>query len=455
MTTRHSITDPNNVVDLLFSVPQGSLSKEEPSNFDSYVGPIQVVVNSSSSQQGDAAAAAAGVVEGRGVVATRDITAGELLFVTPPTVEANVMDVYQEWQRQRGQNDANNNNDDNNTITEQGCLETCAERILIQAMQQACETQPHVAASFACLAGSPLVHNNDSTTETPPELDILLGKKSSSSLDVTAFTRDDLLAIIRANAFGPDGLHSYNFVESQWLQMESNKNKDARDTNDALSPQDSRIAPRLLGIYPLAAMINHSCQANAVRVYAPNRCMVVHALTDISAGTEIVWPYVPPSQPHRRPILLEQHGFICSCRRCQLEADVESSFFGKLPDMFGQDAWQQWQTWNQPRIQNKSADVSVLYPQLHRLIQQFENDILTSPALSNEVRRFLRIGYLHVYIHYFNAALMHIQIQQQQYANDPLVTGILQSDLLTLATHLHFSFCACHNASTEHLSVRI
>ena len=123
--------------------------------------------------------------------------------------------------------------------------------------------------------------------------------------------------------------------------------------------------------------------------------------------------------------------------------------------MFGQDAWQQWQTWNQPRIQNMSADVSVLYPQLHRLIQQFEDDILTSPALSNEVRRFLRIGYLHVYIHYFNAALMHIQIQQQQYSNDPLVTGILQSDLLTLATHLHFSFCACHNASTEHLSVRI
>ena len=37
--------------------------------------------------------------------------------------------------------------------------------------------------------------------------------------------------------------------------------------------------------------------------------------------------------------------------------------------------------------------------------------------------------------------------------SDPLVTNILRSDLLQVATQLHFSFCACHNASTEHLSV--
>ena len=63
--------------------------------------------------------------------------------------------------------------------------------------------------------------------------------------------------------------------------------------------------------------------------------------------------------------------------------------------------------------------------------------IVCSKALSNESQRYLRVAYSTLYMQYFNATL-----------NDENT-----NETLHIATQLHFSFVACNNASTEHLSI--
>eukprot|EP00977_Amphora_coffeiformis_P005943 scaffold1267_cov171-Amphora_coffeaeformis.AAC.19 len=392
MNAASTTVKPNDISNILFQKKTDPVVSIEP-----YVGPVEISCDGNK------------VSHGRGLIATRDIEAGELLFLTPPTVEAPLEKVYELWQ------------DRHSSLTDgDRCLEECAEHVLLDAMQEACTNQPAVAASFLALVGSPLV---DMQATTAPSITILLGQGNGDSIiDATAVTRDDCLKIVRANAFGPDGLHSYEYVEQQWWQHAQRKANDSKAT--ALLQ-----TTRLLGMYPLADMVNHSCNANAVRVYARN-LMMVHALTTIQSGTEIVMSYVPPTQPQRRPVLENQHGFVCACTRCQIEDDVQLET-------------EEWQSWNHPHLAKFPS-----YPTLHKAIRHLEDDILTDPKFSNEVRRYLRISYLHVYIHYLNAAL-HILLTE----DDALVANILRTDLLTLCTQLHFSFCACHNAATEHLSI--
>lgn len=386
-TTR---VEPSDVSNILFQKKTDPVANVEP-----YVGPVEICCDDDK------------VAHGRGLVATRDIDAGELLFVTPSTVEAPLEQVYKKWQERRM-----------SLTDDDRCLEECAESVLLDSMQEACTQQPAVAASFLALVGSPFV-NVESTRA--PSISVLLGQVCGDADDVTTVTRDDLLRIVRANAFGPDGLHSYEHVEKRWLQGQSNENAKEKALLQT---------PRLLGMYPLADMVNHSCNANAVRVYARS-VMMVHALVTISAGTEIVMSYVPPSQTSRRDTLEKQHGFVCACTRCRVEEGLQLEA-------------EEWHSWNHPHLASFPS-----YPKLHKAIRRLEDEILADKALSNEVCRYIRISYLHVYIHYLNAALHNLLTE-----DDAFVANILRAELLVLCTQLHFSFCACHNAATEHLSVR-
>jgi hypothetical protein len=86
-----------------------NLSNEK--NASCFVGSVRVVSASD--------AATASVVHGRGVVATRDIRAGECLFVTPPVVTAPVEVVAAQWR-------AANSNER---------LSQLSEQVLVQEMQ--------------------------------------------------------------------------------------------------------------------------------------------------------------------------------------------------------------------------------------------------------------------------------------------------------------------------------
>lgn len=402
-----------------------------------YVGPVEVSCD------------AQVVAHGRGLVATRHIAAGELLFATPPTVEAPLALVYQKWQEHRQQR-YQQQQQDGEDEDDYHCLEECAEAVLLDAMEQASVQQPDVAASFAALVGSPLQQQdaNGSSSQTAPSIAVLLGRDEMAGQALPSMTRDDMLKIIRANAFGPDGLHSYQNIEQQWKEAQKGTSTNGND-DDPTRVRNllQRTTPRLLGLYPLADMVNHACLANAVRIYAAGNIMLVHALTDIDAGTEIVYSYVSCSQPveRRRKVLEEQHGFVCQCTRCVTEVEQAQPVLSQSKQ--ATLLLESLQGWNYPRL---AADTFPSYTQLHQSVRALEDVVLPLPDLSNEVRRYLRISYLHVYIHYFNVALTHVQTVE-----DDFVAGILRKDLLTLATQLHFSFCASHNASTEHLSVRM
>ena len=434
------------------------------------------------------------VAHGRGLVATRDISAGELLFVHPPTVRAEisqVLRIYQNKAKVKVNNKVNNNKDndkDNNNL-----LESIAETVLLKEMKRAIRgrkkqtSHARTAASFLALNGC-----HDGENEKDQQMHqqqqqqlqrVLLGKgtvrdteqiferfEESNGLDDNEY----LLEIIRHNAFGPD-FHHYHRME---LELQANNNVRSNQSITAAASSAS-LYSRVLGHYPLAAMINHSCgPTNATRVFY-GETMVASATMDISRGSEIKWPYSPPILPLwvRSERLSNGYGFSCRCDRCVLEkrwvysfgggddesddcdesnvsgttcstvpppatipADLNNAESGtSTPDSVRVDL-HQWskilkslEVWYQvvtAKIQTQMQSNQQPPSQTARI--QTQTDLLKDG---------LRLGYTQLYIRYFNQAL---QQQQQQES---------RAKILEQATQLHHAFSKTHNACTEHLSL--
>lgn len=382
------------------------------------------------------------VQHGRGLVAASDIRAGELLFVTSPILTCNVVNVKQQFWKEKSSIIAAQkvveNNDNNNEDT--FLLENLAEQDLLDSMKQAIQNKDAaIVNSFLALTGR--VDTTSTATNAALDLSVarLLGKDNETlPIHLDTITVDnDLLQIIRKNAFGPDFV-TYQAIVKCWRQ-------DLQDNNNDNSPKNNKLMlpHRILGLYPLAAMINHSCHPNAVRVYC-REVMLVHANQDIATGSEIVWSYLPPTQsfPVRQAILQRQHGFVCSCTRCQIERPFfERSNNNKMNELV------------QLQQQSCSSRAEIPIEVYAAAVESMEDDILLQPDLTNELRRYLRVGFMDIYIHYLNTtstttattALQRSHLLRPQHDDE---------SLLQLCTQLHFSFCSCDNASTEHLSVR-
>lgn len=208
------------------------------------------------------------------------------------------------------------------------------------------------------------------------------------------------------------------------------------------------VPPHILGIYPLAAMLNHSCVSNATRTYC-NELMIVHASKNIAAGSEIVWSYIPPTQPFadRRRALKARHGFICKCEKCQLE----SSQWKKdvLPVTMSRTISEVYK-WNRSLMDVGSLD-HVSKRQLYMLHDELDATCFSSRNLSNELKRYLRIDITNFYFNYLNAVLSDIGSMNNNENSGS--TTRTREKLLNTATQLHFAFCASNNGSTEHLSI--
>ena len=373
----------------------------------SFVGPVKVARTSTTKTE------EGGTPRGRrGLIATRDIAVGELLFATPPTLQASTRVVTSLWQNKQ-------QNDQNETRTGRSLLEECSEKVLIESMHESVKMAPSndnrrlVAASFTCLTGSTL--SQDDIIPSMNRLNAIEGdaddEEKYSGTDLPPMTENDLLQIIRQNAFGPDGLCSYQNME-QALRLEKDKK----------SP--SKLPPRLLGLYPLAAMINHSCLANAVRVFGglDNSVMIVHSSSAIAKGEEIVWSYIPPTQPlPQRQLALQQlYKFTCYCKRCETEQKelYDSTYVANI-------------------LNENEALLSPSNPNPSQCINVVEQKLMPLNFLSNTVKSFVRMSYLPMYIKRLN--------QEQDLRTKPA--------LLILAMHMHLSCCTAHHASTEHISV--
>jgi SET and MYND domain-containing protein len=72
-----------------------------------------------------------------------------------------------------------------------------------------------------------------------------------------------------------------------------------------------------IGLYPLAAMMNHSCAPNAVASFR-GRAYELRLLSDVPAGTELCVAYAELAAPPalRRADLRARYFFDCGCSQC-------------------------------------------------------------------------------------------------------------------------------------------
>jgi hypothetical protein len=327
---------------------------------------------------------------GRGMIAKEDLPAGTCLFVIPPTVAVSVDKVLEQWRNEgsAGTHDA-------------AKLETVAEDILLEEMKSAIEkarnSDAAVANSFLVLEG----YSSNTFLDTIPSLDCLLAlDQTSPLLQEESSTVEDLRHIVRRNAFGPDFVTYSTIVRN--------------------IPKQPR---RILGLYPLADMMNHSCQPNTVRVYV-GEYMVVHTSVKVAAGDEIVTSYVPPtfSYPQRHASLQHNHGFVCACHRCQVEAVFWDKPMEKIANLV--------------ELQQSSNPNNI--NEVMGAIPFLEDEFLPSTK-PNELQRSLRLGFTPLYVSYLNQALLN--------------GSVTIEDLLRLCMQLHFGFVSCNPSSTEHLSI--
>jgi hypothetical protein len=386
-----------------------------------YIGPIQV---------GDASTQPS-LIQGRGLITTRPVQAGECLFVTPPTVTASVTKVYVEWQQLHDDAAPRSGNeiDDNNTND----LERITEDVLVQAMLDAVQQEKwNIVSSYLALTGAP-----QSKDTIVPSMECLTGRRDDAPNDdtrerMTSLTADHMRSVIRHNAFGPDALLSYARMASHWRTA---------------STTELPLPPRLLGIYPLAAMINHSCEANAVRVFCGD-VMIVHALKPLAEGQEIVWSYLPATLPYeeRSSVIQTQFDFVCQCHRCRVESEGYNHILLSEQDL--QKVLHAAQRHNQVQSKLVPNDNDTLCSQLQETATAMETTLFQSPKLSNELKRYLRLGLTSFYMNFLNAMLLTIPADNEDKQRHC-------RELLTTTTQMHFGFVTSNYASTEHLSVRL
>jgi hypothetical protein len=430
---------------------------------------------------------------GRGLFVTRDVKAGELLLIAQPLATASVQNVYDRWYRNQPELGQQGHAEEvilgdtkggehsaaaaaataaTTTITvseaSEQCLvdaimarqrqndaSLCAALSFLQQQQQHPQPTPTgTSADGAAASDAGVIVDTDDM----PLMRLLLGggggkqKHSSSwapppeepvadppSPPQYFWTVEEVTQIVRRNAFGPD-FTTPQSIQSLWEQQKSSQQQKQQpewlndDDNDnennspsSLSPQRPFLPPRLLGLYALPAMINHSCLPNAVRVYVGDATMIVHACRDITIDNdEILWSYVPVVQPHRRRQLQQTHGFCCHCDRCVAEEGMMPLRDGDNGDNGdnGDDI-----------IDDDNALPSSLSKKL--TVAELEESILPSLS-SNELRRYIRVSYLSVYLNEVNSSSQPPDHKRW----------------IPLGMQLHLALAACHNASTEHLSVR-
>ena len=88
--------------------------------------------------------------------------------------------------------------------------------------------------------------------------------------------------------------------------------------------------PHGVGLFPLVALCNHSCDPNCIYFQGPEEgSMIVRTLRPVKNGEELCVSYIDGMLPRkqRRSILQETKGFLCSCARCSAELNESSKDF--------------------------------------------------------------------------------------------------------------------------------
>ena len=378
------------------------------------------------------------VIEGRGLVATRDIQPGECLFAIQPIVSAPVEEVKRVW-LSKCKGILNNGGlmdlSDEAMIDLTHKLEQISEIILVKRIKRILKSTNDKQAALSILSqvGDHFGTNEASKTYQTDDIETVAGVKSTNKEDdigPTTISNDEILSIIHRNAFGPD-YRQYQSIAQNWMN----------------NPQKNPYG-RTLGLFPLAAMINHSCTPNAIRVYScelstttpadatgvdDTEVMIVHATQPIKAGEEILWSYVPTTKPYhdRQRRLKDSFGFESKCHRSQ----VESMLFENNSRL--QANFESYLKWNERAI---GIDENPPIKDYQELMSNFE-DLISDKTIPSETSRYLRAGMVTFYTNYFNAVLSQSPDDESK------------AEVLNLASKMHLSLVSVDHGTTEHLSI--
>ncbi|KAJ3412292.1 hypothetical protein HDV05_001003 [Chytridiales sp. JEL 0842] len=100
------------------------------------------------------------------------------------------------------------------------------------------------------------------------------------------------------------------------IQLACRINSNSHSLTD---PTSNTPTPVGVGMFPLVAMLNHSCRPNCVYVASEYGEMHVRTLRDVEEGEELCVSYVDlcASREERREKLLRGKHFWCTCERCE------------------------------------------------------------------------------------------------------------------------------------------
>ncbi|MCO5553901.1 hypothetical protein L7F22_007427 [Adiantum nelumboides] len=237
-----------------------TVSGSELPSFANHVGHVQVKLLRKS--------------KARGLFASRDIKAGDVLMVS------NAMAICYQTEGYR------------NNVS---AYDSAREKLIckVEGMEKL-----HLALSY--LSGSGCT-NTSCTSEliALAESDLLPNNDKALSLNNNC-TKE----IVRLNAFGP-----HHFCQLLARHEYASKFVDAKS---------------YLGLWFLPSFINHSCVSNASRLVV-GEAMFVHAARDIDEGDEITLPYIDTLVPlKQRRYAMKRWGFCCACKRCTFEQTMQA-----------------------------------------------------------------------------------------------------------------------------------
>jgi len=175
------------------------------------------------------------------------------------------------------------------------------------------ETHPLTSAAQSGDAGGVAVGKAKKTL-----LDSLMSNRDKLDPSVESKLRANFGAMFAVPAFAA-ALEPYGPVEDvieSALQYSGIVNSNAFPLEANLPDRQVFLG---MGLFPFAALINHSCTPNAIAVSGSRGTLRVVAIRDILAGDEVTIAYTPVHDPYatRTRALVRQRFFACSCDRCQ------------------------------------------------------------------------------------------------------------------------------------------
>ncbi|KAK1270500.1 Histone-lysine N-methyltransferase ASHR2 [Acorus gramineus] len=264
---------------------------------------------------------------GRGIIATRDIKAGEVLLRDSPILSYTAASAPCYYCFRIPATAA---------ITCSSCwISFCSIGCASLAASSSSSHTP-----WSCRALAHLRTFTIADTDILFQANFLIAALNLAAVSSPSFLRLMSLQGLPSENPSPETLNLHSFISSVpppkglecGVSLEMTSALLAKDKQNAfglMEPfrEDKERSVRGYGIYPTASFFNHDCLPNACRfdyldgLDGKNTDIIIRAIHDIPQGREVCLSYFPVNWVYadRQRRLSEDYGFVCKCDRCEVE----------------------------------------------------------------------------------------------------------------------------------------